>query len=67
MFVVTEQRCGTCKWLRVTPDKDGRRVVRKANAYLCTFEPMWPPLPDHIWYMEPMQGTECPVWTEFKK
>lgn len=72
-----ERRCGTCKFLRVTPDKSGRRVVRKANTYLCIFQPVWPPLPDSMtksgqipvptpWYMDSTQGTECPVWEEYK-
>lgn len=75
---VTEWRCGTCKWLRVAPDKTGRRVVLDTNVYLCTFEPVWPPLPDSItsrfWlkfptagYMRPDQGAQCPMWEEFEK
>jgi hypothetical protein len=75
---MTDRRCGTCKWLRVTPDKAGRRVVRKENSYLCLFEVKWPALPDSItrsysfrlptgWYMCGDQGTECPTWEEFKR
>lgn len=72
-----ERRCGTCKFLRMTPEKAGRRVVRKDGAYLCTFVPAWPPLPtsitEHINYRLPApsfmcgyHGTKCPVWEAHK-
>jgi len=45
---MTAQRCGTCKWLDVPPDKAGRRIPRKTHVYRC----LWPlpkrVLPDSI-------------------
>lgn len=71
---MTQKRCGTCRWLRVPLNKGGRAVVRHDKAYYCTFEPVWPPLPDSITmqnrgfqtpsriYMEGHYGTNCPTW-----
>ena len=41
--------CGTCKWLDVPPDSDGKRRARKDNIYKC-LAPVseCPPLPDCI-------------------
>ena len=71
----TDRRCGTCRWLRVEPDKNGRRVVRRDKIYRCLFEPAWPPLPAAITksygFRLPVaivqgmcgdEGKDCPTW-----
>lgn len=70
-----ERRCGTCRFLRVDPDKAGRRVVRKDRAYRCQFEIAWPPLPVSVTRaygfrlpnpqhqgMFGDMGDDCPTW-----
>ena len=75
-----EQRCGNCQFLKVWPDRSGRRVVRKANAYPCTAPvPKMPKLADSITRasgytpfermtrncMEPTDGQNCAVWVQY--
>lgn len=75
---MTDKRCGTCKWLRVAPDKAGRRIPRKGKSYLCEFQVEWPLLPVSIrafaiaklptpGFVESDDGILCPVWEAHKK
>jgi hypothetical protein len=69
--------CRNCTFLRVPPDKDGRRRPRKDKAYTCTIDAPVPVLPTSItksygfrWppsrdYMTPDDGERCPCWVEF--
>ena len=69
-----ERRCGTCRFLHVPPDKSGQRVVRPYRGYECRFVVPAQPLPDSVTrvygyrtptqelWMEPTDGTKCPVW-----
>ena len=71
---MADRCCKTCKHLKVEPDKSGRRVVRAANAYICTFRPPMPLMPDSItkaygfhWppdhrFMQGNEGRECQTW-----
>ena len=66
--------CKTCKYLRVKPDKLGRRVVRKNESYLCDAPLPTLKIPDSIrlswqfkWppdrrYMQGVEGNECDTW-----
>jgi hypothetical protein len=80
MTKVPASRCGNCRFLRVAPDRSGRRVVRKANAYSCTFPlPEMPALPESLTRahgfrpytkqgrssMTPDDGANCPTWEIF--
>ena len=72
--------CKTCKWLEVEPDKRGRRVVRKQNAYPCVApEPEKPKLPasaevgyrSFVWpphrsFMCGDMGEDCLCWEPVK-
>lgn len=70
-----QQRCGTCRWLHVPPDKDGKSRVRVSNIYACNFVIEWP----QTWpasipkisvyglhgmkrFMAGDQGITCPCW-----
>jgi hypothetical protein len=67
--------CRTCKWLRVAPDKAGRRIPRKDKCYFCEAPLPEPALPlsvttYHGWrwppprnFMSPDDGEDCPVFT----
>lgn len=67
--------CRTCKWLRVPPDKSGRRIPRKDKCYLCEAPLPEPVLPvsitgayDWKWppsrrFMQPADGEGCPLFT----
>lgn len=65
--------CKTCRWLDVSPDKRGRRIVRQAVSYECNFPiaPL-PPLPESAFFkdrwpparswMEGQDGRSCATW-----
>jgi hypothetical protein len=73
-----EQSCRSCRFLRVAPNKAGKRVPRAGNSYCCMYEPQRPLLPDAMtatygfkWpptktFMEPHQGTSCPCYAEIE-
>ena len=66
--------CKTCRYLRVKPDKLGRRMVRKTEVYPCDAPLPTPKLPDSIkqtWQfkwpparrsMRGVDGSECETW-----
>jgi hypothetical protein len=70
-----KQSCGTCKWLRVAPDKDGKIRVRKNLTYRCdcpvlllsalpdcvtkAYDFYWPP---HRIWISPNSGKTCPTF-----
>lgn len=63
--------CRDCEFLRVLPDKDGKRRPRRERAYTCTVEVPLPKLPMSVisyfsfgWppekkYMSPDDGDGC--------
>lgn len=75
-MIQQDRRCGTCRWLHVHPDADGKVRVRKDRAYPCCLPIIWPPkcLPDSVTHaygflkyppekrMLPSAGTTCPTW-----
>lgn len=69
--------CRTCVHLDVLPNKDGKIIPRRGQAYVCLFAEGFemPPLPDSItqaygfkWpprstRVEPMDGENCPTYS----
>lgn len=66
--------CRSCIWLKVAPDKAGRRAPRKDKSYLCEapvpdvvmplsitrrYDWRWPPSRN---YMAPDEGAGCPTF-----
>ncbi len=74
MGKVVKRRCGTCEFLAVPPDKDGKKRVRKNFGYPCVFDISDPTLPasvtdaqgwnwpPHRQYMTPERGENCVTW-----
>ena len=77
MAKTIERKCKTCRFLKVPPNRAGRRVVRNDAPYLCNFPvPDIAPLPDSLtdspWFrgldtikrksMVGDEGTSCPTW-----
>lgn len=69
--------CKTCKWLKVEPNKGGKRVVRKDKAYQCgvpierphfptsvlrVYNFTWPP--HKTWLTAEMRDEVCLLWEE---
>jgi hypothetical protein len=76
---MAKQSCGTCKWLEVKPDRDGKRRVRKSDVYRCVAPiPACPLLPQSVnwngyngfkWppetgWMSPERGHSCPTYEQ---
>ena len=51
--------CKDCRFMRVPPDKDGKRRVRKSETYICEASFELPPLPTCV----EVKITRTRVWS----
>lgn len=70
------QCCKTCRFLQITLNSTGNRVVREQNSYNCTCPiPELPPMPESTimhfsWNRQrimPDEGENCPAWEMWAK